>query len=64
MEKHNEHQFCIVVIKDKFTYLIMDKEVDRKIRVISDELFEQEGRARLAAIGHITLIESEGVLND
>ena len=64
MEKHGGYEFFIFVIKDKFSYLIMDKLVDRKIKVVSDELFEHESRARLAAIGHISLLEDKECLND
>ena len=63
MEKHKEHEFYIIVVSGKYTYFIMDKEVDRKIRLVSDELFESESRARLAAIGHIELLEQGGILD-
>lgn len=64
MEKHKDREFYIIELKGKFTYFIMDKEVDRKIRVVSDELFDYEGRAKLAAIGHIELLENEESKDD
>ncbi len=59
MERHGYHDFYIIVLDGKYTYIIMDNEVSSRIKIVSDELFDTKIRARFAAIGHITLLEKQ-----
>lgn len=56
---HGDYIFYIVAINNGHVYFIMDKIMDRKIKTCADEIFDTEFQARMAAIGHIELIQQE-----
>jgi hypothetical protein len=57
MEKHGNYEYDIIVFHGKYSYLIMSKEVKGRVKVYSNEWFEEKSKAYFAAIGHIQLLE-------
>jgi hypothetical protein len=59
MQEHNGYEFYIIVIKGRYTFLILDNIIEDKVKFLSDELFDYAGRAQLAVIGQIELFEKQ-----
>jgi hypothetical protein len=57
-EQYKSYEFHIIVIKAKYSYFIMDKNIKDKIEITSEDWFDTEQEARFAAIGHIGLLEN------
>jgi len=61
IEKHSLYEFELIKITEGWVYVIYDPEFSPSCKTImreSEEWFDTESEARLAAIGHISLLEN------